>query len=74
MTSTSDREKIDTALAREDGRAGVDILELRYSLEDRPGPVTSFLFGHVPVMFTAMIVSPWLSASFSICPRKSAPL
>jgi uracil-xanthine permease len=60
MAMKSDREKVGAALAREDGRAGVDVLELRYSLEDRPGPVPSFLFGlqHVLVMFTAMIVSP----------------
>jgi uracil-xanthine permease len=60
MTMTSDYEKAGAALAREDGRAGVDILELRYNLEDRPDAVPSFLFGlqHVLVMFTAMIVSP----------------
>jgi uracil-xanthine permease len=42
------------------GRAGVNILALRYGLEDKPGPVPSLLFGlqHVLVMFTAMIASP----------------
>jgi len=60
MTTMSDNEKIGGALAQDGGRAGVNILELRYNLEDRPGPVPSFLFGlqHVLVMFTAMIVSP----------------
>ena len=60
MAMKSDHEKVEAALAREDERAGVDVLELRYNLEDRPGPVPSFLFGlqHVLVMFTAMIVSP----------------
>jgi NCS2 family nucleobase:cation symporter-2 len=60
MAMPSDYEKAGAALTREDSRAGVDILELRYNLEDRPGAVRSFLFGlqHVLVMFTAMIVSP----------------
>ena len=60
MTVESDDMKVGAALAQEGGRAGVDILELRYGLEDRPGPVPTFLFGlqHVLVMFTAMIVSP----------------
>ena len=42
------------------GVAGVDILQLRYKLEDRPAPLPSVLFGlqHVMVMFTAMIVAP----------------
>jgi uracil-xanthine permease len=56
----SDNEKVGGALARESGRAGVTILDLRYNLEDKPAPIPSFLFGlqHVLVMFTAMIVSP----------------
>jgi uracil-xanthine permease len=42
------------------GRAGVSILNLRYGLEDKPGPVPAILFGlqHVLVMFTAMIAAP----------------
>lgn len=60
MTGSTDAEKIGASLAREDAGAGVDILELRYGLEDRPAPAASFLFGlqHVLVMFTAMILSP----------------
>ena len=49
------------ALAEESGgRAGVSILDLRYGLEDKPGPIATVLFGlqHVLVMFTAMIASP----------------
>ena len=47
-------------LATEGGRAGVGLLELRYALEDKPGPFPTLLFGlqHVLVMFTAMIASP----------------
>lgn len=60
MATMSDNEKVGGALARESGRAGVTILDLRYNLEDKPAPIPSFLFGlqHVLVMFTAMIVSP----------------
>lgn len=60
MATLSESGKVGGALAQEGGRAGVDILELRYNLEDRPSPIPSFLFGlqHVLVMFTAMIVSP----------------
>lgn len=60
MMDASDQEKIGGALAGESGKAGVDILDLRYGLEDRLSPVPSLLFGfqHVLVMFTAMIVSP----------------
>src|SRR3954467_3695416 len=60
MTTTSDNEKIGGALARDGGRAGVTILDLRYGLEDRPAAIQSFFFGlqHVLIMFTAMIVSP----------------
>lgn len=36
------------------------ISQMRYGLEDRPGPAESFLFGvqHLLVMFTAMVASP----------------
>ena len=53
-------EKIGKALADEGHRAGVTILDLRYGLEDKPGPIPSILFGlqHVLIMFTAMIASP----------------
>lgn len=58
MTSTA--REAGSALATEGVRAGVTMLELRYGLEDKPGPVPAFLFGlqHVLVMFTAMIASP----------------
>jgi xanthine permease len=60
MTSTTPDAAVGTALAQEGARAGVTMLELRYGLEDKPGPVPSVLFGlqHVLVMFTAMIASP----------------
>jgi xanthine permease len=60
MSATANEADTGAALAREDARAGVTMLELRYGLEDRPGAVPSFLFGlqHVLVMFTAMIASP----------------
>jgi uracil-xanthine permease len=54
-------DSVGHALAEESpGRAGVSILELRYGLEDKPGPIPMALFGlqHVLVMFTAMIASP----------------
>ena len=57
---TASNEKIGKALADEGHRAGVTILDLRYGLEDKPGPIPSILFGlqHVLIMFTAMIASP----------------
>ncbi|MBV8755337.1 MAG: purine/pyrimidine permease [Hyphomicrobiales bacterium] len=60
MTSTTPDAEVGTALAQESARAGVTMLELRYGLEDKPGPVPAVLFGlqHVLVMFTAMIASP----------------
>jgi uracil-xanthine permease len=61
MTTAGGDDRVGKALAEEGaGRAGVDILQLRYGLEDRPGPLPSVLFGlqHVLVMFTAMIASP----------------
>lgn len=54
-------EATGTSLANEgNARPGVTVLDLRYGLEDRPGPVSSVLFGlqHVLVMFTAMIAAP----------------
>jgi NCS2 family nucleobase:cation symporter-2 len=49
-------------LVEEGAPAGTNLLvqSLRYTLEDRPPPITSFLFGvqHVLIMFTAMIASP----------------
>jgi uracil-xanthine permease len=54
-------ETVGTALADEGkARAGVTVLELRYGLEDKPGPVPAVLFGlqHVLVMFTAMVAAP----------------
>jgi uracil-xanthine permease len=61
MSSPTTEDRVGKALATEGaGRAGVDILDLRYGLEDKPGPFPSLLFGlqHVLVMFTAMIASP----------------
>ncbi|MGB6658834.1 MAG: solute carrier family 23 protein [Xanthobacteraceae bacterium] len=73
MMVRSDHEKAGATLAREDGRAGVDILQLRYNLEDRPGPIPSFLFGlqHVLVMFTAMIVSPLVTGQLFNLPAET---
>src|SRR6202451_3849646 len=54
-------EAVGPALAGEGKtRPGVTVLDLRYGLEDKPGPVSSVLFGlqHVLVMFTAMIAAP----------------
>ncbi len=54
-------DRVGRALAEEGAeRPGVNVLALRYGLEDRPGPVPSVLFGlqHVLVMFTAMIAAP----------------
>jgi uric acid transporter len=53
-------ERVGKTLAGEDTRAGVTILELRYRLDDKPGPLPAILFAlqHVLVMFTAMIASP----------------
>ena len=59
-TETVD-DRVGRALAEETtGRAGVSILDLRYKLEDKPGPIPMVLFGlqHVLVMFTAMIAAP----------------
>ncbi|HET7848116.1 MAG TPA: solute carrier family 23 protein [Pseudolabrys sp.] len=59
MTATQDVQ-VGKALANEGARAGVNILDLRYDLEDKPAPVQSVLFGlqHVLIMFTAMIAAP----------------
>ena len=55
-------ERIGSMLVEEGAPAGTNLLvqSLRYTLEDRPPPITSFLFGvqHVLIMFTAMIASP----------------
>lgn len=61
MSAPTVDERVGRALADETpGRAGVNILDLRYGLEDKPGPIPMFLFGlqHVLVMFTAMIAAP----------------
>lgn len=60
MSSAAATEQVGNALAGAETRAGVTILELRYGLEDKPGPIPAVLFGlqHVLVMFTAMIASP----------------
>jgi uracil-xanthine permease len=60
MSSEVD-ERVGSALSREGiAGSGVDILNLRYGLEDKPGAVPTVLFGlqHVLVMFTAMIAAP----------------
>jgi uracil-xanthine permease len=60
MSSAVD-ERVGSALSGEGVAAsGVDILNLRYGLEDKPGAVPTVLFGlqHVLVMFTAMIAAP----------------
>jgi len=59
MSSPEDR--VGKVMAEEGAnRGGVSVLQLRYGLEDKPGPIPSVLFGlqHVLVMFTAMIASP----------------
>ena len=57
-----EHDRIGSMLAEEGAPAGAKLLvqSLRYRLEDRPTPITSFLFGlqHVLIMFTAMIASP----------------
>jgi uracil-xanthine permease len=57
-----EHDRIGSMLAEESAPAGANllVLSLRYRLEDRPSPITSFLFGlqHVLIMFTAMIASP----------------
>jgi uracil-xanthine permease len=57
-----EHDRIGSMLAEEGAPAGANllVLSLRYRLEDRPSPITSFLFGlqHVLIMFTAMIASP----------------
>ncbi len=61
MSLPATEDRVGQALAGEGvQRAGVNILALRYGLEDKPGLVPSVLFGlqHVLVMFTAMIASP----------------
>jgi uracil-xanthine permease len=61
MSLPAKDDRVGQALAGEGvQRAGVNILALRYGLEDKPGLVPSVLFGlqHVLVMFTAMIASP----------------
>jgi NCS2 family nucleobase:cation symporter-2 len=60
MSSVTPEEKVGSALAGENARVGVTILELRYGLEDKPGPIAAILFGfqHVLVMFTAMVAAP----------------
>lgn len=61
MASPTVDDRVGRGLAEEGtGRAGVSILNLRYGLEDKPGPVPAVLFGlqHVLVMFTAMIAAP----------------
>ena len=58
----TEHDRIGSMLAEEGAPAGAKLLvqSLRYRLEDRPPPITSFLFGlqHVLIMFTAMIASP----------------
>jgi uracil-xanthine permease len=61
MSSSKVDEKVGSALSGEGiTRTGVNILNLRYGLEDKPGAVPTMLFGlqHVLVMFTAMIAAP----------------
>jgi NCS2 family nucleobase:cation symporter-2 len=60
MSSVTPEERVGSALTGESARVGVTILELRYGLEDRPGPIAAILFGfqHVLVMFTAMVAAP----------------
>src|SRR3984957_3252388 len=61
MSLPATEDRVGQALAGEGvQRAGVNILALRYGLEDKPGLVPSVLFGlqHVLVMFTAMIAAP----------------
>jgi uracil-xanthine permease len=61
MSLPATEDRVGQTLAGEGvHRAGVNILALRYGLEDRPGLLPSVLFGlqHVLVMFTAMIASP----------------
>src|ERR1700692_4038398 len=61
MASPTVDDRVGRVLVEEGtGRAGVSILNLRYGLEDKPGPVPAVLFGlqHVLVMFTAMIAAP----------------
>ena len=57
-----EHDRIGSMLVEEGAPAGTNLLvhSLRYRLEDRPPPITSFLFGvqHVLIMFTAMIASP----------------
>jgi uric acid transporter len=57
-----EHDRVGSMLAKEGAPAGANllVLSLRYGLEDRPPPITSFLFGlqHVLIMFTAMIASP----------------
>ena len=60
MPSVAPEAKLESTPAGATSRVGVTILELRYGLEERPGPVAAVLFGlqHVLVMFTAMVAAP----------------
>ena len=61
MSAPATDDRVGRTLAEErTARVGVSILDLRYALEDKPGPVFMVLFGlqHVLVMFTAMIAAP----------------
>ena len=60
MSSIATPEEVGSALAADGVRSGISILELRYGLEDKPGPFAAVLFGlqHVLVMFAAMIAAP----------------
>lgn len=60
MPSDGTADHVGEALSAEDARPGVTIFELRYGLEDKPGPMAAVLFAlqHVLVMFTAMIAAP----------------
>ena len=60
MPSVGAGEQTESAPAVASSRVGVTILELRYGLEDKPGPIAAVLFGfqHVLVMFTAMVAAP----------------
>jgi uracil-xanthine permease len=61
MSSSEVDERVGSALSGEGiAGKGVNILNLRYGLEDKPGAVPTVLFGlqHVLVMFTAMIAAP----------------
>ena len=60
MSPVASTEQAVNVSAGGSARAGVTMLDLRYGLEDKPGPLRAALFGlqHVLVMFTAMIAAP----------------